>query len=399
MQTIRRPLLQAGLALTLIIGLSGCAIYRKAPPPAPGPEQLSRETVQTYYWDDDSGFKALPGALERSIGYYDRLPESYAFSYGSLSYSPKEMAASLRLFLDIRGKYKGEEFISKLREKFHFFESKGPEGDTLFTGYYEPMLEGRLEPDEEFQTPLYSRPDDLISVDLGRFRKAWRGETVYGRVDGSALVPYDSRNEIMYRASLDGRARPIAYVKEIELFFLQIQGSGLVELLDGTVKRVNYAAQNGHPYRSIGRLLRNRIPSESMSMQGLKAYLYAHPKEVRNILNYNPSYVFFREVEEGPLGNIEVPLTAGRSIAMDHKIIPRGGLAYIETDRPGFSDGRLESWVPLKRFVMVQDTGGAIRGHGRVDIFFGNGSEAELTAGHMKRRGRVFLIVAKKEFL
>jgi membrane-bound lytic murein transglycosylase A len=188
-------------------------------------------------------------------------------------------------------------------------------------------------------------------------------------------------------------------VNEVELFFLQIQGSGIVRFPDGSVKRVNYDSQNGRPYRAIGQLLKDRIPEESMSLQALKEYLSAHPDEVRSILSYNESYVFFREVDEGPLGDIEVPLTPLRSIAMDRRNVPRGSLAFIETSVPVFDKGMQVGSKPIKRFVLVQDTGGAIRGHGRADIFFGHGTEAELVAGHLKSPGRVFLIIAKKEFL
>jgi membrane-bound lytic murein transglycosylase A len=136
-----------------------------------------------------------------------------------------------------------------------------------------------------------------------------------------------------------------------------------------------------------------------MSLQSIREYLYANPDEVRNILSYNPSYTFFREVEEGPLGNIDVPLTPGRSIAMDSRIIPRGGLAFIDTELPVFDNDQIKEWKTVKRFVLVQDTGGAIRDHGRVDIFFGHGEKAALTAGHLKQRGRVFVIIARKAFL
>ena len=212
-------------------------------------------------------------------------------------------------------------------------------------------------------------------------------------------VSYDSRDDIVYEESLKDRARPIVYVSEIELFFLQIQGSGLVRLSDGTLLRLNYAQKNGHPYRSIGQVLKEEIPQEEMSLQSIKAYLYANPDRVRDIFSYNQSYTFFREVKEGPLGNIEVPLTPNRSIAMDNNFIPKGSLSFIETELPVIEDGTIIDWRPAKRFVLIQDTGGAIRDHGRVDIFMGHGGKAGIAAGHLKHKGRVFIIVARKEFL
>ena len=186
---------------------------------------------------------------------------------------------------------------------------------------------------------------------------------------------------------------------EVELFFLQIQGSGLISLEDGSLLRVNYADQNGHPYRAIGKLLRDRIPPEQMSLQALKAYLREHPEQVREVLDYNPSYTFFRRVEEGPLGNIQVPLTPGRSLAMDARLAPKGGIAWIETTLPAAATPGAPAPVPVRRFGVVQDTGGAITGHGRVDIFWGTGEDAEKIAGPFKQEGRVFLLVARKEFL
>ncbi len=261
------------------------------------------------------------------------------------------------------------------------------------------MLDGSPVPTEEFPAPLYALPGDLIDVDLGMFSEEWKGEKIVGRVDGRRLIPYDSRKEIVDGNSLEGRADVIAYVDAIELFFLQIQGSGLVSFPDGRVKRVNYAQKNGHPYRAVGRLLKEHIPPEEMSLQSIKAYLREHPDEVREILNYNQSYTFFREVEDGPLGYIDVPLTPGRSIAMDRRLVPRGGLSFIETEFPVFENGTITGWRPVRRFVLLQDTGGAITGHGRVDIFTGRGESAEFIAGHLKQKGRVFLLVAKKEYL
>jgi membrane-bound lytic murein transglycosylase A len=162
---------------------------------------------------------------------------------------------------------------------------------------------------------------------------------------------------------------------------------------------VNYADQNGHPYRAIGKLLRDRIPPDKMSLQALKAYLREHPERVREVLDYNPSYTFFRRVEEGPLGNIQVPLTPGRSLAMDARLAPKGGIAWIETTLPAAVTPGAPSPVPVRRFGVVQDTGGAITGHGRVDIFWGTGDDAERIAGPFKQEGRIFLLVARKEFL
>jgi membrane-bound lytic murein transglycosylase A len=309
------------------------------------------------------------------------------------------MIASMRLFISIIEQSDGRDRLRQLKEKFHYFESRNAYGEAFFTGYYEPLLKGSLLPTEEFTEPLYETPVDLIEVNLGEFSEQWEHEKIVGRLQGSKLVPYDSRDDIVYKKSLDGRAEAIAYVKEIELFFLQIQGSGLISLQNGSTMRVNYAQKNGHPYRAIGRILSDKIPEQEMSLQAIKDYLYNYPEEVKDILNYNQSYVFFRKADEGPLGNIDVPLTPHRSIAMDKRGIPKGGLAFIQTELPELVGDRIEGWKSIRRFSLVQDTGGAIRDHGRADIFFGHGEQAALIAGHMKQKGRIFLLVAKKEFL
>ena len=309
------------------------------------------------------------------------------------------MIASMRLFLNIIQNHIGNDLSNELEEKFLFFESRNSAGNAFFTGYYAPVLKGSLWPDEDFTEPVYETPDDLVEVNLGQFSEKWVNEAIVGKLEGGRLVPYDNREEIVYERSLSGRARPIAYVSEIELFFLQIQGSGVIQLRDGSLKRVNYDQKNGHPYNSIGAILRDKILPEEISLQSIKSYLHSNPDELRDILNYNQSYVFFSEAENGPFGNIDVLLTPIRSIAMDKRIIPAGGLAFIETELPGFVDGKVTDWKPVKQFALVQDTGGAIRDHGRVDIFFGQGKHAEMNAGHLKQNGRVFLLIARKEFL
>ncbi len=391
------PLFSISCFFVLMLTVISCKTV-----PEPELHLLSAEEVRSFNWEDDLDVESLSQAIRQSIRYYQSMPETSEFRYKDMSYAPREMEASLQLFLEIFRTHEGERRIAEIQEKFLFFESRNSDNNAFFTGYYEPILLGCLNPNEACSAPLYATPADLLRVDLEAFSEKWEGKRIFGKIKGNRFIPYDSRDEIVYRHSLRERADPIVYVEnDIELFFLQIQGSGLVRLPDGRLKRVNYASQNGHPYRAIGRLLiqEEKIPREKMSLQALKEYLYANPEEERRILNYNPSYTFFREVEEGPLGNIEVPLTAGRSIAMDRNLIPRGGLVYVTTEIPVFENDEMIGLKPFTRFMLTQDTGGAIRGHGRGDIFWGHGELAELTAGHMKYNGRVFLLVARKEYL
>ncbi len=377
---------------------TACTLFVR-PPFEPELEELSSAEVYFHDWEDDLFYEGLERAVGQSIGFFKKVSPERVFRYGDLRYSPEEMIASMELFMEII-KYSGEsERIALIKEKFYFIESKNAEGKAFFTGYYEPMLDGSMIPTKELSEPLYETPSDLIKVNLGSFSEKLNGESIVGRLDGNRLVPYDSREEIVYEGTLKDRARPIAYVNEIELFFLQIQGSGLIRFPDGNIKRINYAQKNGHPYRSIGQFLKEEIPKEEMSLQSIKSYLYSTPERVREIFSYNQSYIFFREVDEGPLGNIEVPLTPNRSVAMDSRVIPKGGLAFIETKLPVVENGKITEWKAAKRFVLIQDTGGAIREHGRVDLFLGHGEEAGISAGHLKHEGRSFLIVARKEFI
>jgi membrane-bound lytic murein transglycosylase A len=380
----------------------GCA----APRLEVGLRPLAPAQVRERRFDDDAQFAGLPEALRGSIRYYHRLPESATFTYGDLSYTAREMEASTTLLLRIVESLAGEERGAAIRENFLFFESRNDRGAAFFTGYYEPVLDGSPARSERFRAPLYAVPGDLLAVDLTPFADAGmvpaelRGRSLRGKLQGKKLVPYEDRDRISFGDALAGRAEPLAWVADdVELFFLQVQGSGLIRLEDGSELRVNYADQNGHPYRAIGKLLRDRIGPEQMSLQALKAWLREHPDQVREVLDYNPSYVFFRRVELGPLGNIQVPLTPGRSLAMDSRLVPRGGAAWFETTLPATATPGAPAPVPVRRFGVVQDTGGAITGHGRVDIFWGTGEEAERIAGPFKQDGRVFLLVARKECL
>ena len=266
-----------------------------------------------------------------------------------------------------------------------------PEGarEGLITGYYEPILPGSRTRTTAHRHPVYAAPADLVSVDLASQHPELRGLRLRGRVEGRRLVPYWSR------ADIDGgnaqfAAPVLAWVADpVELFFLQIQGSGQIALDSGERLRVGYADQNGHPYRSLGRYLvdRGELKLEQASMQGIKAWALANPAKLQEALNANPSYVFFRELpaDGGPIGALGVPLSAGYSIAVDPRHVPLGAPVYLATTFP-------LSARPLERLVIAQDTGGAIRGAVRNDFFWGSGEEAGALAGRMRQQGRVWLL-------
>ena len=382
-----------GWVLIIIVLLIGCTSSTTTENPRP----VSIAEINALKLESSPDLEALQRALGHSIEYYERLPTDQRFQYGSFGYSPEEMIASHQHFLRILDLPEVER-LEKLQQDFLWFESLNEKNQAFFTGYYEPLLKGSLNESEKFPVPLYGVPSDLVTVNLRNFDEKYGNGILRGKIVDQKFVKYDDRDEISYQNSLQGRATPLAWVNnDIELFFLQIQGSGVIELPNEVLYRVNYADQNGHPYRAIGKILLGEIPREKMSLKALKEYLYDHPERVQEILNYNPSYTFFRHIPgDGPLGNIEVPLTPERSIAMDHRLVPKGGLVFYETNLPSEISPSEEI---LQRFAVVQDTGGAIRGHGRADIFWGRGTPAEKIAGPMKENGRIFLLVARKEVL
>ena len=252
----------------------------------------------------------------------------------------------------------------------------------LFTGYYEPLLEGALQRGAENRYPVYGRPADMVVADLGLFAEDLAGRSVTGMIEGGKLVPYHDRGAIDGGA-LDGKGLEIAWVSDpIALFFLHIQGSGRIGLADGSELRVGYDGQNGRPYYAIGRELvaMGELAEDEVSLQSIRAWLVAHPDEAGTVMATNASYVFFRVLEgPGPLGAQGVPLTAGRSLAVDRDHIALGVPLWVDTT---LADGT--AW---RRLMIAQDTGGAIDGPVRGDIFFGAGAEAEWQAGHLRSRG------------
>ncbi|MEZ5932820.1 MAG: MltA domain-containing protein [Alphaproteobacteria bacterium] len=271
------------------------------------------------------------------------------------------------------------------------------ETEGLFTGYYEPLLFGSKKRDGHYAVPLYLPPDDLVRVDLGKFDPELEGRSIRGRIDGQEFIPYHTRDDIDHGA-LAGRDLELVWVDdEVEKFFLQIQGSGQVQLDDGSVIRVGYADQNGLPYRAIGRDLIEigALTPETVSLQTIRQWLKDNPGRARDIMARNKSYIFFRENTElnpadGPLGAQNVPLTAGRSLAVDPRHVPLGTPLWLETTAP-WPDGER----PLRRLVIAQDTGGAIKGAIRGDVFWGAGERAEAVAGRMKSKGRYFVLVPR----
>lgn len=293
----------------------------------------------------------------------------------------------------IKGKFDARAAERFFRENFQPFRVLNADESRTgtVTGYYEPLLHGSRTRTKVFRYPVYSQPQDLVVVDLSEVYADLKHRRLRGRLVDNKLVPYYDRAEIeSTRAPL--RGLEIAWVDNaVELFFLQIQGSGQIQFQDGTRIRVGYAEQNGHPFRSLGGLLirRGELRPEQASMQGIKAWAARHPRKLQQFMNANPSYVFFKEIGvagSGPIGTLGVPLTAERSIAVDPRVIPLGVPVFLSTTFPG-------SNKPLNRLMVAQDTGGAIAGAVRVDFFWGFGDSAGEIAGRMKQRGEKWVLL------
>jgi len=280
---------------------------------------------------------------------------------------------------------------------FYPFRVRDPDaGDQgLITGYYEPLLHGSRKKSRRYSYPIYGVPDNLLVIDLSEVYPELKDMRLRGRVEGRKVRPYYSRAEIE-RGNSSLAGQEILWVDNaVELFFLQIQGSGRVVLGSGEVVRVGYAEQNGYPYRSIGRLLVDRgdLPLARASMQGIRLWAKRNPDKLSELLNHNASYVFFREFlpnAPGPIGSLGVPLTAGRSLAVDTRVITAGAPVFLSTTWPN-------SQRPLHRLMMAQDTGGAIKGAIRADFFWGFGEDAAKFAGKTKQSVKLWVLLPKEQ--
>ncbi len=358
---------------------------RPAPAPTPPPGGGFPRTLQPAKWAD------LPGWNDD-----DQAAAWPAFIASCRGVASKPHGPGWKRVCDLAWAADGKPghdprrfFESQLKP--YAIQTADGSGTGLVTGYYEPLLRGSRMRAKGYEQPVRGVPDDLLTIDLGTVFPELKDKRVRGRLEGNKVVPYWSRAEIAARGD-KVPARTLLYVDDaVELFFLQVQGSGRVKLADGTTIRLNYADQNGYPYQSIGRVLvdRGELKLEDASMQGIQAWARANPGRLDELLNSNPSYVFFREAPNGnggPVGALGVPLTAERSIAVDPRSVPLGAPVFLATTRPN-------SPKPLNRLVLAQDTGSAITGAVRADFFWGFGKEAGEQAGRMKQSGRMWVLL------
>lgn len=347
-------------ALALLSLLAACA--------APAPERKLEPVAFSALpgWAEDDPALALP-ALRRSCA---KMPETWKQACGAIPDDP----ARARTYFET---------------EFQVYRVTAP---GFVTGYYEPELNGAIQRSAKYRVPLHRVPDDLVQVDLGEWRDAWKGERVAGRIIGGRLRPYHQRADIA-RGALDGRNLEVLWVDDpVDAFFLEVQGSGRAKLEDGRILRIGFAGQNGHRYVAIGRTLldKGELQPGNVSMQSIRAWLAANPERMREILDSNPSYVFFRILDgDGPIGAQGVALTPGRSLAIDRAHLPLGAPVFLDLahdDSPGGT---------IRRLVVAQDTGGAIRGPARGDLFWGPGREAGEMAGRMKANGTLYLLLPR----
>jgi len=387
-------------ALIFALLVSSCKPLVKPPTRENAMERISSWSYPDFL--DDMTYNGLEDSILQSLSYLNKIPADRQFIFGEDQYNTEHMIKSLQHFLDyIQTRPPRQDLKGFIQSDYHIYRSVGRDskGEVLYTGYYEPLLNGSLVRSEQYRFPIYTRPRDLITIDLSLFHKKFKGEKIIGRYTDQSVVPYYDRSEIETDGVLEDKAGVLAWAEDpVDVFFLQIQGSGKVQLDNGELFNVHYQTTNGRPYRSIGKLLidEEKISVADMSMQKIREYLHNHPDEIDAVLNYNPSYVFFKIEPNGPLGNINVKLTPGRSIALDRRIFPPAALAFIETEKPLIDDaGQVRSWQHFSRFALNQDTGGAIRGPGRADLFWGNGPYAEIAAGHLKHTGKLYFLVLK----
>ena len=376
----------AALLFSALLALAACA---PRPPPPPRLTLAAASFADLRGWRDDPVAAALP-AFVKSCDALGKLADDTPVGPDGIAGTTADWRAPCAAAAALRDPSDDDARRFIEAQFTPFLAGNNGKREGLFTGYFEPELRGARQEGGAYTVPLLRRPPDLVMVELGQFRPAWRGERIAGRVVDGRLRPYADRVAIEHGA-LDRFHLGFLWVDDpVDAFFLGVQGSGRVRLADGTLVRVGYDGQNGWPYVAIGRLLveRGAMAKEDVSLAAIRAWIAAHPAAGKALMDENPSYVFFRELHgDGPIGAEGVVLTAGRSLAIDPAFLPLGVPVWLDLAQ----DGRV-----LRRLVVAQDTGGAIRGPVRGDLFWGFGAQAEAEAGRMRAEGAYYLLLPKR---
>ena len=368
-----------------------CACPVPPPPEAPKPAEVKPEVkVPDYSLLKPANWQDLDGIAKDDLA---KAWSAWQLGCGALKAKPAWQAVCSAA--DALNSPSKSAILDYFKNNFAVYRANNLDGSNtgMITGYYEPVIKGSRVKNDKYRYPMYSRPDDLITVELASIFPELANKRVRGRVVGTKLIPYYNRAEIEADVSpLQGRE--LLWVDDsVDLFFLQIQGSGMVHFDNGEKMHIGYADQNGQAYQSIGRLLidKGELTADKASMQGIKDWARSNPIKLRDLLNANPSYVFFRELPPGlpgPIGALGVPILAERVVAIDPRFVPLGAPLFLSTNLPN-------SNKPLQRLMMAQDTGGAIKGGVRADFFWGAGAEAGKHAGAMKQQGKIWVLLPK----
>ncbi len=364
-------------------------------------QRVSGQGIPSF--EDDADFSGLMPALAQAVEYYNSMNPESVIHYGKDRYRARDIKEGLEAFLRLlSGDYTRQEIVAFLNNHARVYEyvKEDKPVSVLFTGYFLMSINGMKKPTSRFCYPVYGMPYDMVSADPKSF--GCRCPVITGRVEKGRLIPYFDRKAIEEEGVLAGRAPVIAWTDDpIALFFMHIQGSGIINFPDGESISVGYAGTNGRPYVSIGKVMVDSglIAKEDISMKAIEDYLRSNPGKINDILWQNPRYVFFQKKDQGA-GSLGVPLTPRRSLALDPVFTPRGTLVWVDTKVPlcgGDHDDLADPGRPklqrFARFMLHQDTGAAIKGPGRADIFFGSGRCARISAGYLKSPGRIYYIV------
>jgi len=401
-----KPAVMLCLAPLVCALLSGCAEETVEPLPLiaekdysaplpPGQVALRRITDPARIPDFSHAFAMRAGlteAVDRSLNYLSKPSSQDHFPYGpGGAITHQRVVRSLGAFREtLAAAGSGAELNALLRQRFEVWESVGcdGQGSVLFTGYYCPIFDARLAPDERFRYPLHRVPDDLVKDSEGRCLGR-------RRPDGSIEPGYPDRRKLLSGRLLSGSE--LCYLRDpFEAYIVTVQGSAKLRLADGSFHEIGYAANNGHSYLSVGRLLveDGKIPADELSLARMIRFFREYPNEVRFYTSRNPRYVFFKEARGGPYGSLNERVTPYRTIATDKEVYPRACLAFIQTRLPAHEGGRIVQHA-YHGFALDQDTGGAIRAAGRCDLFLGTGDEVGELAGRTLSEGRLYYLFAK----
>lgn len=390
-------------AVAAAVIFAGCALPRRIPPSVPSISLIPSSRLPTIA--DDADTESLAKAAAHDLAYLHSLG-SATVRLGDLNVDVSRLIDSVNALVAAKRESKDDaEFSARIAREFDVYKvsSSSWSGKAFFSSYYVPIIDASPKRTAKFRFPLYKRPPDLVDVDLAQFNSKFAGEKIVGRVAGGRLVPYYDRKAIDVDNVLAGKGLESAWLGDIfDRLDMQIQGSGILRYPDGTFMMAKYAANNGQPFKSVGLAMIHAglLSRADISKAAIQQYLAGHPREAGSIVAQDPRTAFHDVVpapDDGePVGNIQQPLVAGRSIAIDPKFTPLGAIAFINVERDrADADGKIVGKDQTRRFVFCQDIGGAISGPGRVDFFAGHGEQAKAEASHLWKTGELYLLLKK----